>query len=128
LKAARERYVDGAQVTRIMNDVERSANVVSQNLGPIVADSRVVLGDAKRLSQALTKEEQLARYDAATRDLAAAAKGARTLASDAQQMVTRVKNGEGTAGALLADEALYDDISELVRDLKHNPWKILWKQ
>ena len=31
LKAARERYVDGAQVTRIMNDVERSASVMSQN-------------------------------------------------------------------------------------------------
>jgi len=128
LKAARERYVDGAQVTRIMNDVERSANVMSQNLAPIVADSRVVLGDAKRLTQALTKDEQLARYDAATRDLAEAAKGARTLTNDAQQLVTRVKSGQGTAGALLADEALYDDISELVRDLKHNPWKILWKQ
>lgn len=128
LKAARERYVDGAQVTRIMNDVERSTNVLSQNLGPIVADSRVVLGDAKRLSQALTQDEQLARYESAARDLAEAAKGARALTSDAQQMVTRVKNGQGTAGALLADEALYDDISELVRDLKHNPWKLLWKQ
>lgn len=128
LKAARERYVDNPQVTRILNDVERSANVMSQNLGPIAADSRAVLGDAKRLSQALTRDDQIARYDAATRDLAEAAKGARVLTSDAQHMLNRVKSGQGTAGALLADEALYDDLSELVRDLKHNPWKILWKQ
>jgi phospholipid/cholesterol/gamma-HCH transport system substrate-binding protein len=50
------------------------------------------------------------------------------MATDAQSMMARVKQGQGTAGALLKDEALYDDLSELVRDLKHNPWKILWKQ
>jgi phospholipid/cholesterol/gamma-HCH transport system substrate-binding protein len=128
MKAARERYVDGPQVVRIMNDVERSAHVLSQNIEPLVSDGKVVLGDAKRLTQALAKDEQLSRYEAVTRDLVAAAKGARTLTGDAQQMLERVKSGKGTAGALLSDEALYDDISELVRDLKHNPWKILWKQ
>jgi phospholipid/cholesterol/gamma-HCH transport system substrate-binding protein len=26
------------------------------------------------------------------------------------------------------DEAVYDDVQEMVRDLKHNPWKFLWKE
>jgi phospholipid/cholesterol/gamma-HCH transport system substrate-binding protein len=26
------------------------------------------------------------------------------------------------------DEALYDDLQEMLRDLKHNPWKFFWKQ
>jgi phospholipid/cholesterol/gamma-HCH transport system substrate-binding protein len=31
-------------------------------------------------------------------------------------------------GAVVMDEALYDDIQELARDLKHNPWKFLWRE
>ena len=46
LKAARERYVDGPQVTRIMNDVERTTAVVGTNIEPLVTDGRAVLGDA----------------------------------------------------------------------------------
>jgi phospholipid/cholesterol/gamma-HCH transport system substrate-binding protein len=26
------------------------------------------------------------------------------------------------------DEELYDDLQELVRDLKHNPWKFFWRE
>ena len=43
-------------------------------------------------------------------------------------MMDRVKQGRGTAGALVMDEALYDDLQELARDLKHNPWKFLWRE
>ena len=57
-----------------------------------------------------------------------AVKSAKTAAIDAEELIRRVKQGQGTAGALLRDEALYDDLSELVRDLKHNPWKLMWKQ
>jgi phospholipid/cholesterol/gamma-HCH transport system substrate-binding protein len=43
-------------------------------------------------------------------------------------LVERVKSGKGTVGALVMDEALYDDLQEMLRDLKHNPWKFFWKQ
>jgi phospholipid/cholesterol/gamma-HCH transport system substrate-binding protein len=128
LKAARERYVDGPQVTRIMNNVERSAEVAGRDLGPLLADGREVLGDAKKITHAIAGDQQLTRIEAITRDAGEAAKSAKTAASDAEELVRRVKQGQGTAGALLRDEALYDDLSELVRDLKHNPWKLLWKQ
>ena len=26
------------------------------------------------------------------------------------------------------DEQIYDDVQEMVRDLKHNPWKFFWKE
>ncbi|HEY3500652.1 MAG TPA: MCE family protein, partial [Polyangiaceae bacterium] len=56
-----------------------------------------------------------------------AAASAKTAAGEAEALVKRVKQGQGTVGQLMADEALYDDLSEFVRDLKHNPWKLLWK-
>jgi phospholipid/cholesterol/gamma-HCH transport system substrate-binding protein len=128
LKAARERYVDGPQITRIMNDVERGSQLVARDIGPLVSDSREVLGDAKKITRVLADDRQLAQLGSITSDLGDAARTAKSIATDAQSMVARVKQGQGTAGALLRDEALYDDLSELVRDLKHNPWKILWKQ
>jgi len=128
LKAARERYVDGPQVTRIMNNVERSAEVAGRDLAPMIADGREVLGDAKKITHALAGEQQLAALGSITRDVGDAARSAKGAASDADALIKRVKQGQGTAGALLRDEALYDDLSELVRDLKHNPWKLLWKQ
>jgi phospholipid/cholesterol/gamma-HCH transport system substrate-binding protein len=127
LAAARERYIDGPQITRIMNNVERSSQAVSQNLEPLLGDGRIVLSDAKKITRALSGDDQVARIEAITRDVSQAAASAKTAASDAEALVGRVKKGQGTAGQLLADEALYDDLSELVRDLKHNPWKLLWK-
>jgi phospholipid/cholesterol/gamma-HCH transport system substrate-binding protein len=29
---------------------------------------------------------------------------------------------------MMADEAVYDDLQELLRDLKHNPWKLFWRE
>ncbi len=128
LKAARERYVDGPQVSRIFNDVERSSKVLAENLPPIVEDGRKVLADTKRLTAALATDQQLSRLDAMTRDLAETSQRAKGLAVDAEGLMKHVKQGKGTVGALVMDEAVYDDIQELLRDLKHNPWKFFWKE
>jgi phospholipid/cholesterol/gamma-HCH transport system substrate-binding protein len=128
LKAARERYVDGPQVTRIMNDVERSSQVLGRDLEPLMTDGRSVFADAKKITRAISGEKELSRIQTMADDASATMANAKALVTEARGMVDRVKQGKGTAGALVMDEALYDDISELVRDLKHNPWKLLWKQ
>ena len=48
--------------------------------------------------------------------------------NDAQFMTAQIRKGRGTAGALLMDEQLFDDLQEMVRDLKHNPWKFFWRE
>ncbi len=45
-----------------------------------------------------------------------------------RSIVSHIKKGEGTVGALVMDEEIYDDVQEMVRDLKHNPWKFLWRE
>jgi phospholipid/cholesterol/gamma-HCH transport system substrate-binding protein len=42
--------------------------------------------------------------------------------------VAHIKKGDGSVGNLVMSEQLYDDLQELVRDLKHNPWKFFWKE
>jgi phospholipid/cholesterol/gamma-HCH transport system substrate-binding protein len=50
------------------------------------------------------------------------------LVENASALLVDLRAGKGTAGALLAREELYADIKEMVRDLKRNPWKFLWKE
>ncbi|MBN1772687.1 MAG: MCE family protein [Deltaproteobacteria bacterium] len=54
--------------------------------------------------------------------------GVRQVMDSVQQIVRNIQRGEGTVGALLADEQIYDDLKELIRDLKHNPWKFFWRE
>jgi phospholipid/cholesterol/gamma-HCH transport system substrate-binding protein len=128
LKSARERYVDGPQMTRILNNVERSSDIVARDLEPVLSDTRGVLADAKKITRAVSGDGELSRVHTLVDDASVTVAGAKALVVDAQSVMDRVKRGRGTAGALVMDEALYDDLSELVRDLKHNPWKLIWKQ
>jgi phospholipid/cholesterol/gamma-HCH transport system substrate-binding protein len=128
VKAARERYVDGPQITRIMNNVERTTTTLDRDLGPMLRDSRKVASDASKLSEELASPEQVARYKKITRDLSETTGHAKLAAADAQALVAHVKRGRGTVGALVMDEAVYDDLQEMLRDLKHNPWKFFWRE
>jgi phospholipid/cholesterol/gamma-HCH transport system substrate-binding protein len=40
---------------------------------------------------------------------------------------TDLKEGRGTVGRLLTDEAIYNNLEELTADLKANPWKLLYR-
>ncbi len=128
VREARERYVTGPQVTRIMNNIERASATVDRELPPLIQDSRGVLADAKKLSTALAADGQIQRYEQITRDLGAAAADGKIAAHDARAIIAHVKSGRGTLGALVMDEALYDDLQEMLRDLKHNPWKFFWRE
>ena len=64
----------------------------------------------------------------ALHDVRSLASRADHIASDAQRVTTHIRQGRGTVGALLMDEEVYDDLQELVRDLKHNPWKFFWRE
>jgi phospholipid/cholesterol/gamma-HCH transport system substrate-binding protein len=50
-----------------------------------------------------------------------------SLAENIDDGISRVKNAEGTIGKLLYNDAIYNDLSELVGDIKRNPWKLFWK-
>jgi phospholipid/cholesterol/gamma-HCH transport system substrate-binding protein len=50
------------------------------------------------------------------------------MVQDAQQSVEHIQQGRGTVGAMLMDEELYDDVQEMLRELKHNPWRLFWRE
>jgi len=52
---------------------------------------------------------------------------AKKIADDLDTLIVKIKNGEGTLGKLLTDDALYTEVESLVLDLRQHPWKMLWK-
>ncbi len=47
------------------------------------------------------------------------------LVKDTDEAVIKLKEGEGTLGRFLSDPTLYNEMLELVRDIKRHPWKLL---
>jgi phospholipid/cholesterol/gamma-HCH transport system substrate-binding protein len=54
-------------------------------------------------------------------------KTAKNVVDNLDTGVTRVLNKEGTAGKILYDDKLYNELDALVTDLRKNPWKIFFK-
>ncbi|MEN9581857.1 MAG: hypothetical protein RJA70_4866, partial [Pseudomonadota bacterium] len=128
LESARKRYVDNPQIQRIITNLEHSSAVLNKDLPPLLTDSRKLVGDLSRVSSAVGSDEQLKHYRQITLDASAVARDAKLASADARELLARVKAGKGTVGALMSDERLYDDLQELLRDLKHNPWKLFWRE
>lgn len=47
--------------------------------------------------------------------------------NDLRNITSQIKSGEGTIGRLIYDKTVYNDVEELMGDLKRNPWKLFWK-
>jgi len=128
VRAARDRYIDNPQIQRVLNNVERTTTVVDKQVGPLLSDGRAVLADTKKLTGTLSSDAQLKKYEKITQDVSDTTGRAKLAAADAQALVAHIKRGKGTVGALVMDEAVYDDLQEMLRDLKHNPWKFFWRE
>jgi phospholipid/cholesterol/gamma-HCH transport system substrate-binding protein len=81
----------------------------------------------------LSRVDTLAReaqtfIKAARTDVLALTSKVGTVLKDVTIIMKHLKDGDGTIGALLHDREMYDDIREMMKDLKRHPWKFLWKE
>jgi phospholipid/cholesterol/gamma-HCH transport system substrate-binding protein len=122
----RER-IDSPQVQRILDNLDHSLAALDRDLGPILSDTRRATTKVNdTLDTFGPKEREQVRTT--LRRVSALTDKADGVLSDAQAIVEHVRAGRGTVGAAVMDEELYDDIQELLRDLKHNPWKLFWRE
>jgi phospholipid/cholesterol/gamma-HCH transport system substrate-binding protein len=128
VRGAKQKYVDNPQIDRIVTNVDTVTSHAARDAPPLLADARETMTNAKRLSATLGEEKQQAKIKQAVDDVAEIASRAKVATTNAEAIVAHVRRGKGTVGAVVMDEQLYDDLQELVRDLKHNPWKFLWRE
>lgn len=127
-EAARAKYVDNPEIDQILLHTRNAAAAADENLGPLLRDAREMTAAVKELTNALGGPEEIKKYRQVVQDVSAMAATGRQVAGQAQAMMNHVQSGKGTIGAVLMDEALYDDMQEFLRDIKHNPWKVFWKE
>ncbi|HVH46885.1 MAG TPA: MlaD family protein [Labilithrix sp.] len=125
---ARTNYVDNPKIARTIDNIDKLSTDLQRDSGPMLKDAREALANLNRASKVVGGEEEQAKLKKTIDDVAQLAARANATAADAQSIVSHIKKGNGTVGALVMDEALYDDVQEMVRDLKHNPWKFLWRE
>jgi phospholipid/cholesterol/gamma-HCH transport system substrate-binding protein len=114
-------------VARTVRHADELLVTANQSLSQLTPQARAFVADAMRVTGLFTEE----RIDKAIRvaEGAIAATGkAGKLIDNVDGMVTDVRKGKGTAGALLVREEVYADLREMIRDLKRNPWKFFWKE
>jgi phospholipid/cholesterol/gamma-HCH transport system substrate-binding protein len=128
IKGANEKFVKNPKVDRIMDNVDAVSQELAANTPGLVDDAKVTMKNARKISDTLGSDEQQAKIKHALDDTVTLLDKANGAATDAQSLITHIKQGRGTVGALLMDEQLFDDLQEMVRDLKHNPWKFFWRE
>jgi phospholipid/cholesterol/gamma-HCH transport system substrate-binding protein len=124
----RTNYIDNPKIARTIDNIDKLSSDLQRDSGPMLKDAREAIANLNRVSGTIGSPEEHQKFKKALEDIEALANKANATATDAQAIVAHVKKGKGTVGALVMDEAIFDDVQEMVRDLKHNPWKFLWKE
>ncbi|NOY91043.1 MAG: MCE family protein [Deltaproteobacteria bacterium] len=119
--------LEGPEVRRSLRNLDRSLGALARNVDPLLADARSITHKLDESLDAFGPEERESLSSALRRASSIAERADSTL-GDAQAITTHIREGHGTVGALLMDEEIYDDIQEMLRDLKHNPWKLFWRE
>ncbi len=125
---ARSNYVDNPKIARTIDNIDKLSSDIQRDSGPMMKDAREAIANLNRVTKTVGGEEESAKLKKTIDEVAQLAARANATAADAQSIIAHVKKGNGTVGALVMDEAIYDDVQEMVRDLKHNPWKFLWRE
>ena len=108
--------------------VARASAAIARDSEPLLHDARQSLANLNRVSATVGSPDEQAKIRQAINDISEITAKAKVAANDAQQIVAHIKKGDGSVGALVMDEQIYDDLQEMVRDLKHNPWKFFWRE
>ncbi|CAN5726448.1 N/A [soil metagenome] len=124
---AHGKYVNNPKIDRTIDNIDKLSAALATDSGPLLKDTKEAIANLKAASAVVGDPEGQAKLKKTLTDVAELASRANAIAKDTQDIVAHIKKGEGTVGALVMDEALYDDLQEMSRDLKHNPWKFFWK-
>jgi phospholipid/cholesterol/gamma-HCH transport system substrate-binding protein len=118
---------DGRPVANLLADADTTLKTAQGSLATLTPSAQALMTDATRVTGIITEQRIDKAIDAADKAASAAGK-AGGLIDNVNGLVTDLRAGKGTAGALLSRDDVYSDLRELIRDLKRNPWKFFWKE
>lgn len=119
-------YVDDPDVARTIGNMASLTRKLDNEVEPLLAEIKSALLGIERVTGTLGPEEQR-RIKAAVAKIDDIASRTDKMIARGDAVMLRLERGEGTVGQLLKDEEIYDDLKELIRDIKRHPWKLIWE-
>ncbi|MFO0727274.1 MAG: MlaD family protein [Myxococcota bacterium] len=127
MKGLKRAVGDGAKIEGTIDDVAAMTAILRKDLPASLAKVDAALASLDKVAAGAAEIDP--------KELTAIVKNARDATSevnhvlgDARAITQRLRAGGGTVGLLLQDDEIYDDLKEMLKDLKQNPWKLVWKQ
>ncbi len=114
---------DGSELRGLVRNASGLAADARAQVGPLTGDAREAI---KRYASLGAKAELM--LEGVNKELVSTVESVRAILADAKFLTQQLKDGQGTIGALLSDREMYDDIREMMKDLKRHPWKFIWKE
>jgi len=118
---------DGAALHDLVDQTRGAATMMQREVPPVAARSTQALATLQALGDKANRALDANALDRILNDTKATAQHMEQATADAQVLMKSVRRGEGTLGAFAQDPQLYDDVKELLRDVKQHPWKFLWR-
>lgn len=119
---ARRQLEPGGPGARLLAEAADGA----QELPELTRRTKVVMGALAAVTAGLDEADGV-RLKSALERYASAGERLDKLAERGDRLLARLEAGDGTLGASIKDPTLYNDLRELITDLRKHPWKMLWK-
>lgn len=129
-KYLREGVGSSDNVGAIVRNVRQVSAVAASEAKPLIATAQRTLKNVDESVVVVREvvEKNRGHIDAALANLEPITENARTVMRDAAGITAGIGAGRGTVGQLIIDQEIYDDLKEMLRDLKRHPWKMLWRE
>ena len=118
---------DGEELQSLIEHGSAAANSLRSQLPGLLERANKNLAAIEELTLRAEKVVDPNEVEPLLRDLRTTMTHLQEAALDARQVMGTIRRGQGTVGGLATDPQLYDDLKEMVRDIKRNPWKLFWR-
>ena len=117
------------ELRSMVKHMQEIVTVVKTELPQISQNAKRTMGEAEKTLAAVNAalDADKDRLKRTLSNVETMSNNAVALTEDAKVITKKMRRGEGSVGALLSDEDIYDDLKELLRDLKQHPWKVIWR-
>jgi phospholipid/cholesterol/gamma-HCH transport system substrate-binding protein len=112
------------RIDRIAETNEPHINDTLQNLSASAKDLRQFSKDLREITDGLKNVLAAENQE----NINVTLKTLRDTSERLDKTIKKVEAGQGALGALIEDKQMAEDLKKLIKDLKDNPWKLLWKK
>lgn len=120
----------GDELSATFRDVSKVVSVLARDAEPVSRVARDALGNLEKAAAEVSALIEMVRapMEPVMADLPAITALAKDALRDVGAITAAITAGQGVVGQVLVDDEIYADLKEMLRDLKRNPWKLVWRE